>query len=184
MALHLPARAQQGEAYLALNPQGLVPTLIDGDVAIGQSMAILEYLEEVHPEPPLLPADAAGRARVRQLAQIVACEIHPLNNLKVRRYLKHQLRIDDTAHTGWYHHWVAEGLAAIEAMLVEGSATRRFCHGDRPSFADLCLVPQLYNAKLHEIDLAPYPTVRRIDETCLALAAFAEAAPELQPDAE
>lgn len=169
--------------YLALNPQGLVPTLVDGKTVIGQSLAIVEYLEEMRPEPPLLPDDPAGRARVRQLAQIVACDIHPLNNLKVLNYLRSELGQNEDAVNGWYRHWVESGLAAFEALLAGSPATGRFCHGDRPGLADLCLVPQLYNARRFDCDIAPFTTIRRVDEACQALPAFADAAPEKQPDA-
>ncbi len=184
VSVPLRAGAQRAEEYLDINPQGLVPTLLDGEVAVGQSLAILEYLEERYPEPPLLPADAAGRARVRQLGQIVACDIHPLNNLVVQRYLKHQLGLDEAARQRWYHHWVVQGFGAIEVLLAESDATGSFCHGDQPTIADACLVPQVYNANRYQVDLSPYPSIRRIDQTCLALAAFAEAAPDVQPDAE
>jgi len=182
--IHLRQGAQRQTGYLGLNPQGLVPTLVDGDAVIGQSFAILEYLEETHPEPPLLPADRAGRARARQLGLIVACDIHPLNNLRVLQYLGRELGLDEEARNRWYRHWVERGFAALETLLTGTPGTERFCHGEVPGFADLCLVPQVYNAGRFAIDLSPYPTVRRINETCLALPAFADAAPEAQPDAE
>lgn len=184
VAIHLRRREQQAPAFTALNPQGLVPALeVDGAV-LTQSLAIIEYLEETHPEPPLLPADALGRARVRALALAVACDLHPLNNLRVLRYLGDRLGIDEAARNAWYAHWVAEGLGALEAMVARSPATGRFCHGDLPGLADLCLVPQLYNARRQACDLAPYPTLTRIEGECLALPAFADAAPERQPDAE
>ncbi|MBW6392554.1 maleylacetoacetate isomerase [Billgrantia antri] len=175
---------QRGEENLARNPQGLVPVLeTDGGIQLTQSLAICEYLDERYPEPPLLPADAQGRARVRSLAQLVACEIHPLNNLKVLKYLVHELKLDDEAKLAWYRHWIAEGFAALEARMAGEPATGTFCHGDSPTLADLCLVPQVFNAERFECDLSPYPTIRRIAERCRELEAFAKAAPGEQPDA-
>ena len=175
---------QRGEENLARNPQGLVPVLeTDDGTQLTQSLAICEYLDERYPEPPLLPADAEGRARVRSLAQLVACEIHPLNNLKVLKYLVHELKLDDEAKLAWYRHWIAEGFAALEARLAGEPATGTFCHGDSPTLADLCLVPQVYNAERFECGLSPYPTIRRITERCRGMEAFATAAPGEQPDA-
>jgi maleylacetoacetate isomerase len=183
--VHLRQQDQRAADYLAVNPQGLVPTLIDDDnTAIGQSLAILEYLEERYPQPPLRPGSPAGRARVRQLAMIVACDIHPIDNLKVLNFLTGDLGVDEAGRLRWYRHWVDEGFAAMEAILANQAATGTFCHGDSPTIADVCLVPQVYNAGRFEVDMAPYPTIRRINEACLALPAFADAAPEKQPDAE
>lgn len=168
--------------YLALNPTGLVPTLVDGDFALGQSMAILEYLEESHPQPALLPADAKGRARVRAIAQTIACDIHPLNNLRVLRYLKQDLNIDDASRDEWYRHWVKLGLQAIETMLTDSPDTGRFCHGDHPTFADVLLVPQVANARRLDCDLSTMPNVVRINATCNTMDAFVRAAPDNQPD--
>lgn len=170
--------------YLALNPSALVPTLVDGDFALGQSMAILEYLEETRPQPALLPADAQGRARVRAMAQLIACDIHPLNNLRVLRYLKHSLNVDDAARDEWYRHWVDLGLTAIEAMLADSPDTGTFCHGDSPTFADVLLVPQVANARRLDCDLSAMPNVVRIDAECMSRDAFIKAAPAHQPDAE
>lgn len=170
--------------YLALNPSALVPTLVDGDFALGQSMAILEYLEETRPEPALLPADAQGRARVRAMAQLIACDIHPLNNLRVLRYLKHSLNVDDAARDEWYRHWVDLGLSALESMLADSPDTGTFCHGDSPTFADVLLVPQVANARRLDCDLSAMPNVVRIDAECMSLDAFIKAAPANQPDAE
>lgn len=175
---------QNSESYKALNPTGLVPTLVDGDLAIGQSMAILEYLEETRPEPALLPPDAQGRARVRAIAQTIACDIHPLNNLRVLKYLKHTLGVDEAAKDAWYRHWVETGLASVEAMLSRSDRTGRFCHGDQPGLADLCLVPQLFNARRFNCDENAFPTIVRIDAACAELEAFQKAAPGRQPDAE
>src|SRR5690606_4726115 len=138
---------QLSDSYRSLNPTALVPTLVDGDLAVGQSMAILEYLEETHPEPALLPRDAKGRARVRAIAQTIACDIHPLNNLRVLKYLKRTLGVPDEAKNAWYRHWVEEGLAALETMLARSPETGRYCHGDTPTMADICLVPQIANAR-------------------------------------
>lgn len=175
---------QLSESYRALNPTALVPTLVDGDLTIGQSMAILEYLEETQPQPALLPADPAGRARVRAIAQTVACDIHPLNNLRVLKYLKHELKLEEETKNAWYRHWINEGLVALEALLVASPDTGRFCHGDQPTMADLCLVPQIFNARRFECDLTAFPTLLRIEEACMALPAFRDAAPAHQPDAE
>ncbi|NIC06369.1 maleylacetoacetate isomerase [Billgrantia bachuensis] len=175
---------QRGEDNLARNPQGLVPILeTDDGTQLTQSLAICEYLDECHPEPALLPADAEGRARVRSLAQLVACEIHPLNNLKVLKYLVHELKLDDEAKVAWYRHWIAEGFSALEARLANEAGTGTFCHGDSPTLADICLVPQVFNAERFECDLSPYPTLQRITGRCRELEAFAKAAPGEQPDA-
>ena len=173
---------QFSEDYLAVNPTALVPTLQDGDLTLGQSMAIMEYLEEAYPSPALLPADLAGRARVRAIAQAIACDIHPLNNLRVLKYLKHNLQADDASKDAWYKHWIAVGLSSIESMLASSPYTGRFCHGDQPTLADLCLVPQLFNARRFGCDESAFPTVVRIDAACAELDAFRQAAPEQQPD--
>jgi len=183
--VHLRRGAQRDESYLALNPQGLVPMLVtdDGDV-LTQSLAILEWLDETHPQPLLLPADPAERARVRGIALAIACDIHPLNNLRVLNYLTGTLGVTDAQRDGWYRYWVDVGLEALETRLAREEATGRYCHGDAPTIADICLVPQLANARRFAIDLAPYPTLTRIEAACLALPAFADAAPLMQPDAE
>ena len=184
VAVHLRRNDQTKPDYLALNPQGLVPALeIDGQTLI-QSLAILEYLDETHPEPPLLPPDAAGRARVRALAQIVACDIHPLNNLRVLRYLTHSLGHDEAAVGAWYNHWIDAGFQAFERLLAGDPRTGAFCHGDMPGMADIALVPQVVNAERYRLDLAPYPTIVRIYHSCMALEAFAAAHPDRQPDRE
>ncbi|HEL4297133.1 TPA: maleylacetoacetate isomerase [Stenotrophomonas maltophilia] len=174
---------QHLDAYRALNPQQLVPTLLHDGHTLTQSLAIVEYLDERFPQVPLLPADAAGRARVRALAQLVACDIHPINNLRVMQYLERSLQLPADARTQWTLHWIAEGLAAMEAMLASSRDTGTFCHGDRPGLADLCLLPQLYNAHRFGLDLTPYSTLRRIEAACQALDAFDRARPENQPDA-
>lgn len=175
---------QKSEAYRALNPTALVPTLVDGDLALGQSMAILEYLEETHPEPPLLPRDPAGRARVRAIAQTIACDIHPLNNLRVLQHLKRELDLDDAARDDWYRHWIDVGLSSIEALLAGNAATGRYCHGDTVTLADVLLVPQVFNARRYDCDLSAMPTVTRIADACSELDAFQRAEPARQPDAE
>lgn len=175
---------QHRPQYRALNPQGLVPALVDGSRVLTQSLAIIEYLEERHPEPPLLPADAAGRARVRALAQTVACDIHPLNNRRVLVYLETRLGLAREAILGWYCHWVAEGFMGLEALLARSPDTGAFCHGDQPTLADVCLVPQVYNAIRYGCDLTAYRRVGEIHERCQALPAFRAAAPDSQPDAE
>jgi maleylacetoacetate isomerase len=168
-------------AYRALNPQALVPTLEHDGRVITQSLAIIEYLNEIHPEPPLLPGDAAERARIRAFALAIACDIHPLNNLRVLNYLKGPLQQSQAAVDAWYRQWVEEGLAACEALLP--SAATRFCFGDQPTLADVVLVPQIYNARRFKCDLSAVPRLVAIDERARALAAFADAAPEVQPDA-
>ena len=180
VAVDLPADGQRRPDFLALNPQALVPALEDGGAVLAQSLAILEYLEETRPEPALLPAGAAARAEIRRLAAMVACDIHPLGNLRVLRYLRSDLGADEAAVTAWIHHWIGEGFRAMEALLAGRAG--RFCHGDAPTLADVCLVPQMYNARRFGLDLAPYPTLVRVDAACTALPAFAAAAPEAQPD--
>ena len=175
---------QHDPAYRRLNPQAQVPTLVDGDLVLSQSLAILEYLEERWPEPPLLPTDPAGRARVRQLAALIACDIHPLNNLAVLKYLTGTLGVDDDARTAWYRHWVGRGLDAFETLLQQSPHTGRYCHGDTPGLADCCLVPQVYNARRFQCDESGWPTIRRICTQLETIAAFREAAPENQADAE
>ena len=167
--------------YLAHNQQGIVPTLDTGEVTLTQSLAIIEWLDELQPEPPLLPAMPDARALVRSLALHVACEIHPLNNLRVLQYLEHRLGLEERDVNAWYRHWIAEGLASLERRLVATAGT--YCFGDTVTLADLCLVPQVYNARRYSCDLMPFPTIVRIDAACLKLPAFAEARPERQPDA-
>ena len=174
---------QHTAAYAALNPQELVPTLRHGERVLQQSMAILEYLDEVFPDPALLPDDAEGRARVRALAQLVACDIHPLNNLRVMQFFSDTWSVPQPERDDWTRHWIRGGFDAMERMLVESVDTGRFCHGDIPTLADCCLVPQMYNARRFKLDLEPYPTLVRIDAACLALPAFAAAKPESQADA-
>jgi len=174
---------QHGAAYRRLNPQELVPCLLDGDTAITQSIGIIEYLEETRPTPALLPDDPAGRARVRALALAVACDIHPLGNLRVLKQLETQFAADENQRSAWMRHWMAAGLGAFETLLTGSSATGHYCHGDTPGLADACLVPQVYNAVRWKLPLDDYPTIRRIHAACGELDAFQRAAPEMQPDA-
>ena len=169
--------------YAALNPQALVPALEDRGQVLAQSLAIIEYLDETHPEPPLLPSDAVGRATVRAMALAIACDIHPLNNLRVLNYLRAPLGLDDAGVTAWYRHWVALGFEALEQLAGRHSRDRRHLHGGRLSLADICLVPQVYNARRYEVDLTPYPTLVAISGALEQLPAFAAARPEAQPDA-
>lgn len=171
-------------AYRALNPDALVPTLLDDDHALVQSMAIVEYLDETHPQPPLLPGNALERAYVRGLAQSVSCDIHPLNNLRVLKYLKHTLGASDDVKDAWYRHWVQQGFASLETTLAREGKAGRFCFGDTPTLADICLVPQVFNAQRFQVDLQPYPTIARIFDACMQEQAFQQAAPKAQPDAE
>lgn len=175
---------QRQTDYLALNPAGLVPTLIDDGNVLQQSLAIIEYLDEVHPQPALLPGSPAERARIRAIAQAIACDIHPVNNLRVLRYLVHELGVNDAQKNAWYRHWIAIGLSAVESMLAADPRTGLFCHGDTPTLADCCLVPQVFNAQRFDCDLSAMPTVMAIVERCAALDAFQRAAPGQQPDAE
>ncbi len=181
--VHLLKGEQRQADYLALNPQGLVPLLEDGEVRVSQSLAIIDYLERTRPEPALLPADPAGEARVRSLALTCACDMHPLGNLRVLKYLKEPLSLDQAARDAWCRHWMELGLAALEQRLAHDPETGRFCHGDRPTVADVCLVPQVVSAERWATDLTPYPTVRRIHEACLELDPFVRAMPANQPDA-
>jgi maleylacetoacetate isomerase len=179
----LDADAHRAEAYRSVNPQMALPALVlDDGSTLFQSLAIIEYLDEMHSTAPLLPADALGRARVRGLALIVACEGHPLLVPRVRRYLDHELNLRDTQQAAWRRHWTVETLAALEGHLAGDKATGRFCHGDTPTLADICMVGHVHAAVTQQIDLAPYPAVKRIFETAMALPAFAKAHPLVQPD--
>ena len=184
MPVKLPANEQFDESYASVSAARLVPLLSDGDAVVTQSLAIIEYLDETHPQPPLLPGDAVARARVRALALDVACEIHPLNNLRVLRYLVRDLKVGEDDKNRWYRHWVETGLGAVERQLAGHPATGRFCHGDAPTLADVVLVPQIHNARRFNARLDQVPTVMRIFETCMALDAFARTQPSACPDAE
>jgi maleylpyruvate isomerase len=171
-------------AYRAINPQALVPTLEDGGRYFTQSLAIIEYLEERYPEPPLLPADPAGRAIVRGVALAIACEIHPIQNLRVLNFLKHEFKRTDDDVNRWARHWIDFGLRALEQQVLSLSERGKYCYGETPTLADVCLVPQLANARRFGCDLSGWPTLLGIEANCLALPAFVKAAPENQPDAE
>jgi maleylacetoacetate isomerase len=181
--VNLQQSEQRAQDYVKLNPQGLLPTLEDSGHLLTQSLAIMEYLDEIYPNPPILPKTPAERARVRALALAIACDIAPLNNLGAMNFLKNELGQDDAARTRWYQHWIAKGFTALEAMLANNSAIGTFCHGELPTIADCCLVPQVYNARRYECDLAPYPTILRIDAACNQHPAFIAAHPSKQVDA-
>jgi len=183
--VHLAKGEHRQPDYAAVNPQALVPTLeLDDGTRLNQSLAIIEYLETLRPQPALLPPDALERARVRALALLVACEIHPLNNLRVLQHLKRGLGQSEEQIKAWYQHWVADGLAKFEAELGKGRPRGRFCHGYVPSLADCCLVPQIFNARRYDCDLARYPETMAAFEACMQLPAFDRAQPAKQPDAE
>lgn len=176
---------QFASAFKAMNPAGLVPVLEDNDgTVLTQSLAIIEYLDETRPSPPLLPGDAVGRARVRAIALAIACEVHPLNNLRVLGYLVKTLGVSEAQKNAWYRHWVETGLATVETMLADDPRTGACCHGDLPTLADICLVPQIFNAQRFNCRLDHVPIVMRIHEHCLTLPAFAQSVPAVQPDAE
>jgi maleylacetoacetate isomerase len=178
----LPNREHHEADYARVNPQRLLPALVDGETVLVQSLATMEYLEETHPEPPLLPQGAAARAYVRAIAQMVACEMHPLNNLRVLKYLENVLGHDEAVRQAWYGHWIAEGFTAIEAFLVERGLAGRYCHGDQVTMADVCLIPQVFNGQRFNCPLDDYPTIMSIFENCSALQPFADAHPDAQGD--
>jgi maleylacetoacetate isomerase/maleylpyruvate isomerase len=184
MFVHLAKGEHRNPDYARVNAQALVPTLVlDDGTRLNQSLAIMEYLEEKHPRPALLPGDALGKARVRSLADLVACEIHPLNNLRVLQHLKRALGQSEEQVNAWYRHWIADGLAKFEAEVAAGKHGK-FCYGESPTVADCCLVPQIFNAKRYNCDLAAYPVTMRAFEQCMKLEAFDRAQPAKQPDAE
>ena len=181
--VHLAKGEHRAPPYAKVNPQALLPTLeLDDGTRLTQSLAIIEYLDEKHPQKPLVPKDAQQRARVRSLSYLIASEIHPLNNLRVLQHLKRALGQSEDQVNNWYRHWIADGLAKLEAELA--SHKSKFCHGDTPTMADCCLVPQIFNAKRYQSDLAPYPQTMRVFEACMQLEAFDRAQPSKQPDAE
>ena len=181
--VHLAKGEHRQPQYAAVNPQALLPTLeLDDGKRLTQSLAIIEWLEENHPTPPLLPKESMARARIRSLAYLVASEIHPLNNLRVLQHLKRALNQTQEQIDTWYRYWIADGLAKLEAELAGSSG--KFCHGDSPSLADCCLVPQIFNAKRYNSDLTPYPTTMRMFDNCMKVEAFDRAQPSKQPDAE
>ena len=181
--VHLARGEHRKPEYAAINPQALVPTFEDGGARLVQSLAIMEFLDETRPNPPLLPRDALGRARVRALSLLIACEIHPLNNLRVLQHLKRTLGRNDEQVKTWYRYWIADGFQKLEAELARATAGR-FCHGDAPTMADCCLVPQVFNAQRYQCDTAPYPIAMRVFAECMKLDAFDRAQPSKQPDAE
>ncbi len=182
--VHLVKSEQSKAPYNSLSPTQLVPLLKDGEALISQSIAIIEYLEETHPQPALLPADALGRARVRALSLDIACEIHPLNNLRVLRFLTRDLKVSEDDKNRWYSHWVETGLEAVERQLAGNPATGRFCHGDTPSMADVLLVPQIFNAQRMACRLDHVPTVMRVFDACMKLDAFTRSQPSACPDSD
>jgi maleylacetoacetate isomerase len=175
---------QHTAQYKSLNPQELIPALVHDGHTITQSLAIIEYLNEIVPQPPLLPPDAVGRARCRELAYAVACDIHPVNNLRVGRYLKHNLGRTDNDVTNWQRHWITVGFDALETMLSSSPDTGKFCHGDTPTIADICLIPQMANGRRVNLDVATWPLLARIEAHALKHPAFEAALPKNQPDAE
>ena len=171
-------------AYKAINPQALVPALEDNDKILTQSLAIIEYLDETHPHPPLLPKDSANKALVRSMAMVIACEVHPIQNLRVLNYVKKEYNQTDEQVNRWAQHWIDLGLAALEQMIAAQSERGKFCFSDVPTLADICLIPQLGNARRYGCDVSRYPSILSIEKACMAIPAFANAAPEKQPDAE
>ncbi|MEE8117923.1 MAG: maleylacetoacetate isomerase [Gammaproteobacteria bacterium] len=174
---------QHKPSFRKLNPQGLIPVLVSDGIAISQSLAIIEYLEEVQPNPPLLPSNPLDRAWVRGLAMAVACDIHPLNNLRVLKYLENEISVNEETKLTWYRNWVAQGFAGLEETLANDPRKGKFCYGDAPGLADIFLVPQVFNANRFDCDMTSYPTLQQINATCLTLPEFQQAAPEQQPDA-
>jgi maleylpyruvate isomerase len=184
VVVNLREGEQSGQAFVGVNPQGLVPAWIDDNGMLAQSMAIMEYLDERYPDPALLPKSPFERARVRSLAQLIACEIHPLNNLRVLKYLKRSLQQDEEGVNKWYRHWCTEGLGSLERQLNADKFTGQFSHRDTPGLADCCLVPQIFNAQRYQTDLTPFPTVMRIFNECMKLKTFEDATPQKQPEAQ
>jgi maleylacetoacetate isomerase len=183
VSVDLPGAAHRAPEFRAVNPQATIPTLDDDGTILWQSLAIIEYLDARYPSPRLIPEEPVARARVQALAQLIACEIHPLNNLRVMNYLRGELKLDEAAVSKWYSHWIAEAFGPLET-LVSGFSGGRYCFGDSLSIADVCLVPQMYNARRFNCDLTPYPTLVRIAAGLEAEPAFAAAAPAQQPDAK
>lgn len=180
-AVNLRSGEQGKDAYRALSPAGIVPVLVDGDVMLTQSLAIIDYLDQRHPMPRLVPEDALARSRVLEIAQTIACEIHPVNNIRVLKYLTGKLDVGEADKAAWYRHWVDEGLGAVESLLAKLPAGA-YCVGDAPTLADCCLVPQVANALRMGCDLSPFARVRAVYEHCMTQPAFIQAAPQNQPD--
>lgn len=174
---------QHKPEYQSINPQGLVPTLVDDGIAIGQSLAILEYLEEKYPQRSLLPTTPVKRALARQLCQIIACDLHPLNNLRILKYLTNELSVSDDDKSKWYHHWLAQGFEAFDKLLAKNDLKGPYCLGGELSIADVCLIPQMYNAERFDFSMDAYPRLQKINQNCLKLTRFQDAIPENQPDA-
>ncbi|MBT8084809.1 MAG: maleylacetoacetate isomerase [Woeseia sp.] len=174
---------QQQEGFLSRNPSGLVPVLESGNASLSQSLAIAEFIDEIHPDPALLPANSIERARVREIMGIIACDVHPLQNLRVLNWLREELDASDAQVTAWIHRWISSGFVAIESLLEQHNSDDQFCVGTTPTLADALLIPQVYNARRFALDLAPFPRLCAIDTHCQSLAAFADASPERQPDA-
>ena len=181
--VHLRKGEQRAPEYLDINPQGLIPTLVDGKAVLTQSLAIIEYLDETQPAPPFLPREPADRAWVRAIALGIACDIHPIDNLRVLKYLASELKVEEPARDDWYRHWVRVGFAALEAQLA-ARAQGRYAFGDTPTLADICIVPQVANAQRLQVPMDPFPRLAAVNAACLAHAAFDHARPEVQPDAE
>jgi maleylpyruvate isomerase len=181
--VHLLKGEQMAPEFVKLNPDALVPVLCDGNDVLNQSLAIVEYLEETHPEPTLLPGSPSNRAHIRAIALAIACEIHPLNNPRVLKYLKNTFNVEEEARNDWYRHWVKLGFAGLETRLSASPLTGAYCVGDTPTLADVCLVPQVFNGKRFDVAVEDYPTLARIFEHCMAQEAFQRAAPAVQPDA-
>ncbi len=181
--VNLPKAEHQSDAYRAVNPQALVPSLDDGGHVLVQSLAIMEYLDEAYPEPPIMPPAPLDRAYVRAVSQIVACEIHPLNNLRTLKHIRAAYRLDDEGVSAWYRHWIAAGLGSLEGYLVAAGRAGLYAFGDMVTIADCCIVPQIFNAKRFDCELAPFPRVMRVFEQCMKLAAFDGTQPAKQPDA-
>lgn len=181
--VNLPGAEHHGPDFLKVNPQGLVPALVDGDTVVTQSMAMIEYLNETHPTPPLLPEGAQRRAYVRALSQVIGCEMHPLNNVRVLKYVTDTLGHDKDTLQAWYEHWIAEGFEGFESLLHKHPYHGKFCDGDTVTMADICLVPQVFNAQRFHCRLDDYPTTMRIFDACMELDAFQRAEPDRQPDA-
>jgi maleylacetoacetate isomerase len=182
--VHLAKGEQRAADYKALNPQGFVPLLIDDDFSLGQSMAMIEYLDEKYPTPPLMPADIESRAVARQIAQLIACDIHPLNNSRVLAYLSNDLKLSDATKAQWICKWIHDGFAALEAMLAKRTTQSKFCIGDTPTIADICLIPQVTNATRFSCSMDAFPAINAIYQHAMTLPAFHDAQPRLQPDAE
>jgi len=184
VSVHLRSGQQHTAEFMKLNPAALIPVYVTEEgVALTESLAIIEYLDEVVPQPRLLPASPLERARVRSLAYLIACDVHPIQNLRVLQRLRTQFGADDDAANAWARHYIEQGLAAFEVELARSPATGRFCHGDTPTLADICLIPQVFNARRFQVDLTPFPTVRRVVDHCASVPAFERARPEAQPDA-